>query len=633
MTFSIIQVNATIGNIQGNSARICEYIKSCDSDILVFPEMVLQGYLPYDFFSYTQYRQLTQALQAIMASLKDQQIAILGVALPFPSTFASEKIYKETISHSSDVIYNQTLYNCAVVLSNKGIVHIQVKHILPYYDVFFENRFFLPASTITSSPTFRAGDRLMDELPHEYQSSTTSKEDTAGILIVQDIDSSSGIFTYHDNCKIGILICEDIWYVSHNYTPITALRDAHPTIVVCLSASPFEHHKLSQRLEVSAHAVRTIGAPLLFTNLVGGNDEVVFDGRSFIMDADTRIHRMLAHCKEDMGTITLAHQDDTSNYTFSSYVGAQENDTAHDSTQNTSSTIQYPCTTNDITHSIADVLPVLSLGLVDYLEKTQMAQSVHVGLSGGIDSAVTAAVAVHALGATKVTGILLPSAFTSQESIDDALALAENLGISTLTLSIESLVATGLGELEEVFALHPARHTLTEENIQARMRGVLLMAYSNRASSMLLTTGNKSEIAVGYCTLYGDMCGSLNLIGDLYKTEVYQLAHYLNRNQSIIPQSIIDKEPTAELRENQKDSDSLPPYNLLDVILHKYIEEKATQDMLIAQNIADEHTIRHVWSLYVRSEYKRYQAPPIIKVSSNAFGRGRLVPLASNFVQ
>ena len=239
---------------------------------------------------------------------------------------------------------------------------------------------------------------------------------------------------------------------------------------------------------------------------------------------------------------------------------------------------------------------------------------------------------MRALGSEQVTGILLPSRFTSKESIQDAIELAERLHIRTHTLSIKDIHNSAWSEFISHTSQHNhPPHTVAEENLQARIRGLLLMAYSNGYNSTLLTTGNKSEVAVGYCTLYGDMCGALNLIGDLYKTEVYALVHYLNKDKEIIPHNIIQKAPSAELREDQKDTDSLPPYDVLDALLYAFIEKKEKPSAPSLGNIADKDTIAKIWRLYMMSEYKRYQAAPIIKVSSTAFGRGRIVPLVSGF--
>lgn len=401
--------------------------------------------------------------------------------------------------------------------------------------------------------------------------------------------------------KIGLTICEDIWNDEdfwtvrrYQHNPPVELADAGAKIIFNISASPWHLGKNKTRFEMLRSIAHKTGRPVVFCNQVGGNDELIFDGNSVVFNASADLIAQGKWFEEDFIVV------DTNSKTPVQRIepGAEE-----------------------------AVYKALGLGLRDYFYKCGFKSAV-LGLSGGIDSAVTACIAVAALGKENVRGVSLPSQFSSQHSLDDARVLAERLGIQYDVIPIKKAFETTKEELRPVFAGKP--EDTTEENIQARLRGVILMALSNKFGSLLLTTGNKSEIAVGYCTLYGDMAGGLAVISDVPKTMIYRIAKWINREKEIIPASSITKPPSAELRPNQCDQDSLPPYEVLDAILDLYVVQgKSTQDIAAAG--FDEATVRKVIRLIDLSEYKRRQAAPGLKVTTKAFGVGRRVPIAQRY--
>ena len=403
----------------------------------------------------------------------------------------------------------------------------------------------------------------------------------------------------------GLTICEDLWNDEkliprrlYHQNPIADLQAAGAELLVNASASPFVIGKHEFRLELFGAQVRRFGRPLVYVNQVGGNDELIFDGNSVVFDAQGNL---VAHAKdfeEDLLVVELPPKG-----------AANRRETPGEGIQ-----------------SLHDALV---LGLRDYVRKCGF-KSVVLGLSGGIDSALTCALAVEALGREKVVGVAMPSRFSSDHSVADARLLAENLGIEFHTIPIKSVH----DEYERVLAPHFAgrERDITEENLQARVRGALLMAFSNKFNHLLLTTGNKSELAVGYCTLYGDMCGGLAVISDVPKTTVYELSEYVNRRagRDVIPRNSITKPPSAELRPDQTDQDSLPPYDVLDAILFRCVEEEKTAPEIIGEGF-DPPTVQRVIKLIDRSEYKRRQAATGLKVTSRAFGFGRRMPIAQNY--
>ena len=408
---------------------------------------------------------------------------------------------------------------------------------------------------------------------------------------------ASLLFT-HLGKQIAVTICEDIWNLDkdlHSSDPLEEICSLQPDVLINLSASPWHDQKKAQRKELLHRVVEKLKCPLLYVNTVGGNDELIFDGSSVLLSSDGKI----------IGRAP-SFEPSCSVFDLESGPAAME---------------------EEAEVKMESIRQALVLGLRDYAHKSGFKKGL-VGLSGGIDSAVTAALAVDALGRENVIGISLPSAISSDHSRDDAHALAENLGIIYHTLPIQKIVDSAESELAPIFDGLDA--DVTEENLQARSRGLLLMAVSNKLGALLLTTGNKSELAVGYCTLYGDMCGGLAVISDLPKTKVFALALHLNQNGEIIPRNTIEKPPSAELRPDQKDSDSLPDYEVLDGILHGYVEKGLSIEALIGEGF-EEETVRKIVSLVDRNEYKRKQAAPGLKVTPLAFGIGRRMPIVQKY--
>ncbi len=401
--------------------------------------------------------------------------------------------------------------------------------------------------------------------------------------------------------RIGVTICEDIW--TEHYLP-RAFYEAEPAhllvaqgaeFIVNLSASPFSLGKPAVREEMVAALARKIGSAIFYCNAVGGNDQLIFDGNSFAVNRDGALIAQLPGFREANAIVE----------TESNTIVPRE---PHE--------------------SAADLLDALSLGLCDYMRKCGFKSAV-LGLSGGIDSAVVAAIAVHALGAENVVGVSMPSPYSSTGSIEDALALSRNLGIQCLQMPIGDAFHAFKCQFKEVFAGLP--EDTTEENMQSRLRGMILMALSNKFGHILLTTGNKSELAVGYCTIYGDMAGGLAVISDVPKTMVYDLARWINHDRELIPLATIEKPPSAELKPGQLDQDSLPPYEILDEILRLYVEENLSAPDISARGF-DEGTVRWVQRRVDLNEYKRAQAAPGLRVTSRAFGLGRRMPIAQRYV-
>ena len=403
--------------------------------------------------------------------------------------------------------------------------------------------------------------------------------------------------------NIGIAICEDLWDLYNNFeytkSPGEVLKNLGADLIINPSASPFHLGKDSHRNRVFSGQVNRFNLPVLYVNQVGVHTELIFDGSSRAVNNNGEIAIQLPDFESCIRTVEFGEEG------FIPGEGAVSFDT--------------------------DPLPQLYKGLVfsirDYFEKMGFKKAI-IGASGGIDSALVQTLAVHALGAENILAVMMPSRYSSEGSVSDAQKLSVNLGNSCIELPIQDIHQAYENTLEPYFKDLP--EGLAEENLQARSRAVLLMGLSNKLGNILLNTSNKSEMAVGYSTLYGDLCGSLSVIGDVYKTQVYALANYINRNEEIIPFNIIEKEPSAELRPEQKDSDSLPPYPILDGILRMYIEEFKGADEIVIEGY-DMHTVQRVLQLVNNSEYKRYQAPPILRVSAKAFGKGRNMPLVAKY--
>ncbi len=472
------------------------------------------------------------------------------------------------------------LYNAALLLGKGSIISRHEKTLLPNYDVFDERRYFDPA------PQRRPA-------------------------VINGV-------------KVAVTICEDVWndkdyWQRPLYTedPVVELFEQGARLLVNISASPFHVGKMLQREQMLCAMARKYAAPLLYVNQIGGNDELIFDGSSLLCSASGQVLHRAESFKEEI--FYCDYNEEKSLLTT-------EKEQAENNNAKTALCAAQGLTVNE--EGVEQVYVALCLGLSDYLKKSEFS-SVVIGLSGGIDSAVTAALAVETLGAEQVLGVLMPSRYSSLHSVEDAVLLAQNLGIKKRTINIEKSFKSFLSLLNDSQALQldPA-----EENIQARIRGNILMFISNREKRMVLTTGNKSELAVGYCTLYGDMCGGLAVLADVPKTIVYQLADFINKRaaREIIPLNVINKEPSAELRPDQKDQDSLPPYTLLDQLLHLYIEENCYVDEIAARGY-DRRLVENIVAKVDRAEYKRFQAAPGLRVTTRAFGSGRRMPLARGY--
>jgi NAD+ synthase (glutamine-hydrolysing) len=542
LRIALLQLNSTPGDLEGNARRISRAAgraRELGADLAATSELALMGYLPRDLLMNRGFvRRSCQMLDQLAAELKDGPPALVGVATPNPHDMG------------------RPLYNSAVLLHNGAAGPAFHKSLLPTYDVFDEDRYFEPAT----------GPQILE----------------------------------WGGLRLGISICEDVWndrdfWQRRRYheDPIEKLAAAGAQAIVNMSASPFTVGKQLLREKMLGHVARKYSLPIAYANQVGGNDDLVFDGRSSAFDAQGRLFARARGFEEDVLIVDLAP--------------AEASAIAED----------------DFTPE-AEVWNALVLGVRDYARKTGFTRAL-LGLSGGIDSALTAAIAADALGPDNVLGVMLPSRYSSAGSVDDSVDLARNLGIRTLALPIEDIVKTYDKTLAEAFRGRPA--DVTEENIQSRIRGNLLMALSNKYGSLLLTTGNKSEMSVGYCTLYGDMNGGLAVIADLPKMMVYRVSRWRNRRRADIPEAILTKAPSAELRPDQTDQDSLPPYELLDQILELHIEQSQSAEEIVAQGF-DEPTVRRVLRLVRTAEFKRKQAAPVLKVTSRAFGLGWRMPIA-----
>ncbi len=402
--------------------------------------------------------------------------------------------------------------------------------------------------------------------------------------------------------RIALTICEDLWdksdVLEYKVNPLEKLLKQNPDILINIAASPFDYMKLEARQNILIQKAKETQLPLFYVNNIGAQAELIFDGGSMAVSPDGEICGQLKFFEEDLKTFSL-------------------NDIRNSI---------YPLKRQDVP-AVEKIHSALILGIKDYFQKSGF-KSALIGLSGGLDSALVAALAVEALGKDNVHAIFMPTAYSSEESLNDAMKLADSLMITLDIIDIEPSYRNILQLLEPAFS--GLEENITEENIQSRLRGLLLMAYSNKFGYILLNTSNKSEMATGYGTLYGDMCGSLSVIGDVYKTQAYELCHHLNKNHQTIPDNILTKAPTAELKPNQKDTDSLPPYPVLDTILFHYLELGSPFSVISTLNNVDEKLAEKVISMVDRNEFKRFQAPPVLKVSPKAFGTGRRFPLVGN---
>jgi NAD+ synthase (glutamine-hydrolysing) len=397
--------------------------------------------------------------------------------------------------------------------------------------------------------------------------------------------------------RVGLIICEDVWFPN----PARAAKDHGAQLIVVINGSPYSLRYQERREEVVRERVKETGLPIVYVNLLGGQDELVFDGGSFVMNAQGEVVQRVAPYVEGLFPVDIDLVDGRA--------------------------VPRPAHVEPPQSEEASVYNALVMGVRDYVTKHRF-PGIVLGLSGGIDSALTLAIAVDALGADRVHAVMMPSRYTSQMSLDDAAAEAKSLNVRYDLISIEGMFASALASLKDVFT--GRQPDTTEENIQARCRGLLLMAISNKTGRMVLTTGNKSEMAVGYATLYGDMAGGFAPIKDCNKMLVYRLANYRNSVSAVIPQRVIDRPPSAELRPDQKDSDSLPPYDVLDAILELFIEDDLSVDNITARGF-DRETVGRVLEMVKRNEYKRRQAPPGVRISARAFGRDWRYPITSGY--
>jgi NAD+ synthase (glutamine-hydrolysing) len=547
MKIALAQLNPTVGDFSGNEAKIlAAYRQGVDAGValVICPELSITGYPPRDLLLKKSFvAQNLETLQRLAAATHKTGLLV---------GFVGENKTRP----------GRDVTNSIALLQNGKVLATRLKTLLPTYDVFDEDRYFQPAT---------------ENLSVEF-----------------------------NGRKIGLTICEDIWndedfWPERRYqnNPPVELAEAGAEIIFNISASPWHLGKNKTRREMLRSLALKTKRPVVFCNQAGGNDELVFDGASFALDANASL---IAHGKlfaEDFVVVDLGME---------ALARVQAGPDV------------LPCDEEMIYRALV-------LGLRDYLYKCGFKSAV-LGLSGGIDSAITAVIAVEALGKENVRGISLPSQFSSQHSLDDARIMAERLGIQYDVVPIQPAFETVKQTLQPVFA--KCSEDTTEENIQARLRAVMLMALSNKFGSLLLTTGNKSELAVGYCTLYGDMCGGLAVISDVPKTMIYRLARWINREKEIIPDSSITKPPSAELRPNQTDQDSLPPYEILDAILDLYVVQGKRGSEIIAAGF-DEASVRRVIRLIDFNEYKRRQSAPGLKVTTKAFGVGRRIPIAQKF--
>ncbi len=542
MKVALAQINTTVGDLAGNETAIrAAYQRGVQAgaDLVICPELAVSGYPPRDLLHKTAYLEENRAAIERLAKATGPTGLLVGYV------------------GRNEQRPGREATNAAALMQNGRVLATRVKMLLPTYDVFDEDRYFEPAT---------------ENLPVEF-----------------------------NGRKIGVTICEDVWndedfWRDRRYrrNPATELAAGGASVLFNLSASPWHLHKNRTRRAMLASLAAKTACPVAYCNLVGGNDELVFDGTSLVFNGAGQLIAEGRMFSEDFIVVDL---------------------------------FQAPVVLHQPLPDEEKIFKALVLGLRDYLHKCGFNSAV-LGLSGGIDSALTAVIAAEALGSQNVRGVSLPSQFSSPGSVADARELAKNLGIAYEVIPIQPAFEAVKAQLRPVF-IGRAEDT-TEENIQARLRGVILMALSNKFGSLLLTTGNKSELAVGYCTLYGDMCGGLAVISDVPKTMVYRVAQWVNREREIIPHASIVKPPSAELRPNQTDQDSLPPYDVLDAILEAYVVEGHSTAEIVKLGF-EEATVRRVVRLIDLNEYKRRQAAPGLKVTSKAFGVGRRIPIAQKY--
>ena len=544
------QLNFTVGDIQGNYQKILQaYQKSCqkNAQLAVFSELAISGYPPQDLLLKQHFiDECLKAINELSKATKDQDCAIL-VGAP---------------NQTQDRFGNKHLENCAFYLKDGEVIDIISKKDLPNEKVFDEKRYFKAANTLK---TIQLGDK-----------------------------------------RIAVLICQDLWNLKNSFL----LKERIFNAIIAINASPYNTNKLQKRHQVAEKFCHYLQAPLIYLNQIGGQDNLVFDGSSFILNQQGVVINQAKSFQEDCLNLDLNSLD------------KQESNPS--------------LLKQDINKELSDIYQAIILATRDYVKKSGF-KKVIIGLSGGIDSAFCACIASDALGSDNVNLYALPTRYSSKESEQDALLNAKNLDNNLKIISIDDIFSQFLTTLKPEFK--DTKPNIAEENIQSRIRGNILMALANKFNYLMLTCGNKSEMAVGYATLYGDMCGAFNPLKDLYKTKIYQLAKWRNQNipeisifkkTNLIPENILTKEPTAELKENQKDSDSLPEYEILDQILYQLIEqEKSIED--IANSGINEKIVKEVANLFYKSEYKRRQSPIGAKISPMSFDFDRRYPIINHF--
>ncbi|MBX2846353.1 MAG: NAD+ synthase [Saprospiraceae bacterium] len=545
MKIALAQLNYIIGDFEHNYQKMASHVekaKAAGADLVVFSELAVCGYPPRDFLEFPDFIHRCDAVVQQLAALSQD----IGIIVGAPAI--------------NPVPEGKDLFNCAYLLHEGKIQHVAKKALLPTYDIFDEYRYFEPATTFNNV---------------EFKGK-----------------------------KIALTVCEDIWNIGNEnplYTicPMDELTKGNPDFMINISASPFTYDKAEERIRIVRENVARYGVPMFYSNHVGAQTEILFDGASLVVNAGGVVVDEMPYFEEafqvyDLGEVTQATENK---------VRPKE--------------------------KIALIHDALVMGIRNYFQKLGFSKAI-LGLSGGIDSAVTLALAVEALGKENVLSVLMPSQFSSDHSVNDSVQLCHNLESPYKTIPIKGMFDAFMEELTPHFEGKP--FNVAEENIQARSRGMLLMALSNKHGYILLNTSNKSEAAVGYGTLYGDMAGGLSVIGDVYKVDVFALARYMNRHGEVVPENIITKPPSAELRPDQKDSDSLPEYDVLDEILMLYIEQRMGPKEIIAQG-HDPKLVHRILRLVNRSEYKRYQTPPMLRVSPKAFGMGRRMPIVAKYLE
>jgi NAD+ synthase (glutamine-hydrolysing) len=555
------QLNQVIGDFPGNRNRILEamtWAQEQEADVLALPELAITGYPPEDLLLRDSFIDANLAILQELAAAAGPMLTVVGFV------DRTDPVASNTLEDSAV----RSIANAAALLYDGEVRGIYHKVYLPNFGVFDEERYFVPG--LDPNQVWGVGD-----------------------------------------ASVGVSVCEDIW-VEDGPPLLQAKTGAQ--ILININASPYHFDKHRERLELLQRHVAAAGVPLVYVNQVGGQDELVFDGGSMILDSTGAIVYQARQFEEDrfwadaeLGTNTLT-----------GLPGAPEH------RLRTSAPLPRPVSDPRLDED-AEIYGALVLGLRDYAQKNEF-PGIVIGLSGGIDSALSAAIAVDALGGDRVWGVSMPSPYSSEGSIEDSRELAGRLGCRFDVMPIDDVFQSYLDSLAGPFA--ETDHGVAEENLQARIRGALLMALSNKFGPMVLTTGNKSEMAVGYATLYGDMVGGFSVLKDVLKMRVYRLARWRNRDEEVIPQSIIDKAPSAELRPDQLDTDSLPPYEVLDAILELYVEQDESNRAIVAAGF-DEALVERITRLVDRNEYKRRQSPPGVKITKKAFGKDRRLPITN----